>query len=137
MNKFVLNAINKNNILAAVIASLILLLIVGVCGYFLARKWFAYKKSVEQKLEEFEEKSKEIGEIKNSQQVEKAKEEEKSKEQNLFKKDNGSLLKAVNTDTIETENKLSEDSLIDVDKPQGINMQSSNENIEESKKAEE
>ena len=54
MHRIVLNAINKNNTLAAIIAGLILVIIVAVCGFFLARKWFAYKKSIEEKLEELE-----------------------------------------------------------------------------------
>ena len=54
MDKLILNVINDNNVLAAVVASLILLIIVGVCGFFLYRKWFAHKKTVEDKLEEME-----------------------------------------------------------------------------------
>ncbi len=54
MNSLTLNVINENNVLAGIIASLILLIIVGVCGFFLYRKWFAHKKSVEDKLEEME-----------------------------------------------------------------------------------
>ena len=54
MNRFILNVINDNNVLAAIIASLILVIIVGVCGFFLYRKWFAHKKAIEDKLDEME-----------------------------------------------------------------------------------